>query len=341
MTQSISGIGGPKPTLTTELQGDVKTQSTKPGDVSGAQQSPPQTGGSHNVDGSPALLAPAAFNPADMMLQLTSLMSKIAELSVVAQEEGIKADRAELKQVHEKRMDELKKYYENLAKAAEKNVGFFGRLVRAVKALFSGDIKGAFEQIGKAFTENPVTAILTILAPFCPFLGILAACMAFQDQELMTTVAKLFGASNEDAEKFGNVMKWIGVGVTVTVMVAAAVAAAVLGVAASPLTGGGSAAAGLAVAAALIGATIALVGAGMGLEAGIKGYQAGEAQSDAYKHGAEADRTKASSEELMGVINKNMSMMQDLFDNLQAIMASLMKMMQQQQEGAGAAAGAV
>ncbi len=330
MTQSIGGSGATPPPhaqtqdtdQTRKLQNTPQTQES---DVSGADQAAKRFGKTPDAGGTPILEAPT-LNPADMMIQLTALMSKIAELTATTQEEGIKGDRKDLEQVHARRMEALKTYYDKLSKSLSAKTGFFGRLVRAFKALFSGNIKEAFTELGKAFTENPVTAIMTILAPFCPFCGILAACSALQDQEFMTTLAKAFGADDKAAEKFSNAIKWVGLAVTIAVTIAASIAAGVA-------TGG--------VAGFAIGAALGAIGAGMALEGGIKGYLAGEAQSEAYKHGAEADRTKAQSEELMGIIDRNMGMLQDIFDNLQDIISSVMKMIQRQQEGSATSAGAV
>ena len=337
-----SGVSAP-------AQGTVR-----PEDVRGTARSATQPADTHTANGSPSLPA-STITPSDMMIQLTALMSKIAEMSAKTREVELTAEREELKLHHQQRMTDMKVYYEKMDEAKESSVGFFSRMVRAVKAAVAGDIGRAFEEIGKGIVQNPMTFLAVLAAIATPAVAIcaphlLVVCIplvihclsqAAADGELMRGLGELLGMGRDGSETFANVMKWVGVVGGIGSSIVLAVVIAAVGVGAAVFTGGASVKASILLLGALMAATAGLIAVPADVETGVKTHKGVTAQGDAYDKSSRADMSKAESEKTMQAINKEMAMLQEIFDTLQNTINSVMQMLAEQKRGGATAAGAV
>jgi hypothetical protein len=329
-------------------------------DLDGAPQSGAPGTGPVNAGGAPALPSPN-LTAVDMMLQLTALMSKVADLTTITQEETIKKERVDMKLVQEKRMADMKVYYEKMAESSELNTGFFAHILRGVVSLFKGQMDDARDQFGSAFTGNVGTAITLAVAvvgfatPVGLLAGLFLAC-AFLEDEACTyelfrlgcelTTGREFTPEQRDMVKtIASVFKWIGTGTKIAVGIGLAVigivAASVVGVVVAPFTGGFGGVVAGGIVSALVATIAALAAGGTTVESSVRGSQATLAQAEAWDKSAEADKAKAQTEAMMGKMKSNMTHLQDIFDNLQALISSLTGMMRQQQQGSASAAQAV
>jgi hypothetical protein len=246
----------------------------------------------------------------------------------------------------------MKVYYEKMAESQELNTGFFARMVRATASLFRGDMDNALDQLGHAFTGNIGTAItmgvavVGCLTPVGPLAGVFLMCAFLEDEaclhDIMRLGCELAGVEftpelHDKAKTTASVVKWIGVGVKTAVGIGVSLVGVVGAAVASPATGGLS----LIVIPAYVGAVVGLAALPSQVESTVRSSQANAAQAEGWEKNAEADKTKAQTELMMGKIKRDMTHLQDIFENLQTLITSLTNMMRQQQQGSARAAQAV
>jgi hypothetical protein len=356
MTQAIGVKDTVIPVLsqTENVTGASPKGGVRPEDIRGTALAGSRPADTHTVNSSPTLPL-SRLDPSDMMIQLTALMSKLAEMNVKVREVELESERKELKLHHQNRMVEMKAYYDKMEEAKEHSVGFFSRMVRAVKAAVAGDIGRAFEEFGKGIAQNPMTFLGVLAAIATPAVAVcaphlLVVCIplvihcltqAAQDGELMQGLGELCGMGRDGAETFANVMKWVGLGTGIGSTVALCIVIGVVGIAAAPVSGGASAAASILLVSGLMGAAVTLSTVPLQVESGIKSHLATSAQSEAYEKGTQADKSKAESQNTLQVINKELGLMQEMFDALQNTINGVMRMLAEQQRGNASAAGAV
>lgn len=334
-------------TTTTGVSGNPAATSS--GVVSGSQTDrqpaiPPSTNGdlqgasgaAYAANSHMFMEAPKLDN-ASMMLMLTKLQSKLADQQTTLAGEDIKSKRKDMKDMHEKRISKMQEYWDKMASSTKG--GFFGRLFKGLKALFSGDIKGFCDNMEKAFTEDIVTAIISVvvMTVCCATMGPMGALVAMAvltpsmmgDPMLMGEFADMMGLEGDAKEDFMKAMKWTGFALEIIVDIAIAVAVSVA-------TGG--AATGPVIALLVAKASVI---AARETERGVRDYQATKAQAEGLEAYADADRLQADANVVQTNINKDMDRMKDFLDNFAKVIQDSARMLQKNYQATQAAATSV
>lgn len=315
---------------TAPQQSGVSTPQATGGDISGASTA-------SYSSSSPVFMEQPKLDQASMMLLMTKLQSKLADQQATLANEDIKGTRKDMKDMHEKRIAKMQEYWDKMAKSSKG--GFFGKLFSAIKKVFSGDLKGALDDIGKAFSEDIVTAIVSIavMAFCCATMGPLGPLVAaavltpwmMGDAELMGQFADIMGLEGKAKEDFVQAMHWIGFAleIIVDIAIAVAVSVATLGAATPAMV-------------AFLTAKATVIAA-RETERGVKSYQATKANSEGLEAYAEADILQAQANERQVEINKMMERLKDNYDSFSKVIGDSAQMLRKNYQAQQAAATSV
>ena len=315
--QSLGPTGG------TDETGDkpVRAGSTS-GDVQGA-------GGTNQFGGARPTLPAPSMSPTAMMIALTALQSKQAEEGIKFGEKAMDGVRKDIKESGAKKVEELKKYFDNLERASSKRCGFFGLVAKFFKALFTGDwqgVKEAAKDIGSVLKDivQIVAVVLAVAAaavmggPGLMALAVVGAALVIAGMVMSDPgiTEMILEALPEDQRQ--------------AAAIALAVVGAILAIAGSICSGKASGV-GTAIAAISKLATIAstLISAGVTVDQGVKGYQAAEHKAESMRNMAQIDKTEALMEELKSTLDRSQKDLKAMFDAFSSALSSTKDMITQ------------
>lgn len=231
--------------------------------------------------GAPPLAPPTTrLSPEDAVLILQSLQNKLADSQIGTAKEGIKMDADKKAALHQESIKKLTEAAEKLAKAGD--LGVFSKIlgIAAKVAALVGAIAGIVASVamiaatGGAATPAAVILLTVSIVSAVGTVADLAATVASEISianggpdlsisgmltSMFTECAKLCGASEEEAKKFGQTA-------AIVAQVAVAVIMTVASLATIPMTGGASVAttiSSIGEAAKVIGAVASIAGAGV------------------------------------------------------------------------------
>ncbi|MCG8530943.1 MAG: hypothetical protein MI749_09790 [Desulfovibrionales bacterium] len=323
-TGGVSGTGGVKGS------GNAPTPPSTSGDLSGAPT--PPTAGNGDI-----FMRPPTLDTASLMVQMASLQSQMADNQTKLADETIKGQRTEMMEKQKERIQQLQDYFKS--QKAKGAGGFFGKIFRAIKCLFTGDFKGFADNLKEGFSKDVITGLLFCVAVawaniLMPGYGTLVALAAFTpammgDKDLMNDVADILNIKGDARTKFLDAMHWTGFASEIVLDLAFAITVSV-------------ATAGTATPAmvAFLTAKAAVIGA-RETERGVRDYQANKTKAEGMESYAEADRLQATTMKLKAEIDKNMGRISDFFDTYTSIIQSTTQALQKQYDAANAAAKSV
>ena len=309
---NVSQTGG------TDEVDDKQQASTTPGDVKGMPSKTPPT------TPRPALPAPT-MSPTAMMIALTALQSKMAEEGIKFGEKTMDGVRDDIKKNGAKKIEELKKYFENMERSSSKRCGFFGLIAKFFKAVFTGDwqgVKDAAKDIGSILKDvvQIVAAVLavavaTVVTGGVGVLAVVGAALVIAGMIMSDPgiTEMILEALPEDQRQ--------------AAAIALAVVGAVLAIAGSICSGKAAGVDAVVASISKLATTAStLVSAGVTVDQGVQGYQAAEHKADAMRNMAQVDKTEALLEDLKSTLDRNQKDLKAMFDAFSSALQSTKQM---------------
>jgi enamine deaminase RidA (YjgF/YER057c/UK114 family) len=235
----------------------------------------------------------------------------------------------------QKKAQELKKYFDNLDRSTNKRCGFFGLIVKCLKAMVTGDWKSALEglkDVGSILKDVAqiaavVLAVVAAAAVTVASGGTGAGLLALA---VVGAVLVISGMAMNDPGIMEMIMEALPEDQQQKAAIALAVVGAVLALAGGVMMGcatGGSSV--LATVSTVVTSISGLISAGVTVEQGVKGYQASEHKADSLKNLADVDITEAAMTDLKGVLERNQKDLKALYDAFANALSSTRDMITQ------------